>query len=109
MNDKFFNPNQPNGGGMPPGQDMLGIVLAALAAILGTPYLFGFIGEPIRDLVASAYESHAFATLMYYVSFALSGVAIYAICRMALFYALAAIVGFASMRWGGSALPALGL
>ena len=72
-----------NGG--PPGQDLLGIVLAALAAILGTPYLFEFVGPAIRDLVNSAYDSPGFAELMYYASFMLSGVAIFAVCRMALF------------------------
>lgn len=112
MNGQF---NLPPGGGHgggnggPPGQDMLGIVLASLAAILGTPYLFGFIGPAIRDLVASAYDSPGFAELMYYASFALSGVAIFAVCRMALWYAIAGTVGFVAVRWGGSALPALGL
>ena len=97
----------PNGG--PPGQELLGIVLSALAAVLGTPYLFDFVGPAISDLVATAYGSPSLGEVMYFVSFLLSGVAIYSICRMALFYAIAAIAGFASMRWGGSALPAFGL
>ena len=109
MNTDPFNTKPGNNNGQPPGQELLGIVLSALAAVLGTPYLFEFVGPAIRDLVASAYESEGFAELMYYVSFLLSGAAIFSICRMALFYAIAAIVGFASMRWGGDALPAFGL
>lgn len=46
-------PGGPNGG--PPGQDLLGIVLALLAAVLGTPYLFEFVGPAIRKLVMNAY------------------------------------------------------
>ena len=40
---------------------------------------------------------------MYFASFGLSGVVIYAVCRMALWYALAAVVAFGAMRAAGMA------
>lgn len=40
---------------------------------------------------------------MYFASFALSGIVIYAVCRMALWYAIAALVAFMTMRAVGIA------
>lgn len=99
-----YSPSPAASGG-PPGQNLLGIVLAALAAILGTPWLFEFIGPVVRDLVRSAYDSAGFAEMMYYASFVLSGAAIFSVCRMALWYAIGAIVAFVALRFGGG-LPA---
>ncbi len=110
MSQQFSMPSASGGNGGPPGQDLLGITLAALAAIVGTPWIFGYVGPWFEELVYRSYGSRELADVMYFASFALTGVVIYAICRMALFYAIAAIVAFASMRWGGGAmLPALGL
>jgi len=100
MND-FSNHKTSGDNGGPPGQDLLAISLALLAAVLGTPVLFEFIGPIVRKLVLSAYGSEGFAALMYYASFVLSGVVIFAICRMVLWYALAAIVAFGAMRFAG--------
>jgi hypothetical protein len=87
----------------PPGQNLLGVCLAMLAAVLGTPYVFHFIGPFIEKLVYEAYGSRDLADFMYIASFALSGVVIFAATRMTLFYALAGIVTFGSMRLAGVA------
>jgi len=89
------------GDNTPPGQNLLAICLALLAAVLGTPYLFHFVGPVVEKLVYQAYGSRDFADLMYAVSFALSGIVIFAVCRMVLWYALAAIVTFGAMRFAG--------
>lgn len=96
--------NRPPGDG-PPGQDLLGMALAAVASLIGTPYLFNFVGPFIEGIVGEAYGSEGFASLMYYASFALSGVVIYALSRMTLFYTIGAIVAYATLRFGG-VLPA---
>ncbi len=95
----------PGGGpeGGPPGQNLLGICLALLAAVLGTPYVFQFAGPFAEKLVYEAYGSRDLAEFMYAASFVLSGVVIFAATRMALFYALAAIVAFGGMRLAGVA------
>lgn len=90
------------GGGGPPGQGLLSICLALLAAVLGTPYLFELVGPFVQKLVYQAYDSQALADFMYLASFALSGIAIFAITRMALWYAIAAIVTFGAMRMSGA-------
>lgn len=97
-----FN-NQALGGGEngPPGQNLLAICMALLAAVLGTPYVFQLIGPMIENLVYEAYGSRDLASFMYAASFVLSGVVIFALCRMVLWYALAAIVGFGAMRFAG--------
>lgn len=100
MND-FGNLKTSGENNGPPGQNLLAISLALLAAVLGTPVLFEFIGPIVRKLVLSAYGSEEFAVLMYYASFVLSGIVIFAICRMVLWYALAAIVAFGAMRFAG--------
>ena len=87
----------------PPGQNLLGICLALLAAVLGTPYLFGYVGPWVERVVYNAYGSRELADVMYFASFGLSGVVIYAVCRMALWYALAAIVAFGAVRMAGMA------
>jgi|GEM_PF-5909975 len=97
MND--FSSGNDNG---PPGQNLLAICLAMLAAVLGTPYLFELVGPFIQKLVYQAYDSEALADLMYYASFALSGIAIFTVTRMALWYAIAAIVAFGAMRMSGA-------
>ena len=97
-------PGSGGGDGGPPGQNLLGITLAALAAIFGTPILFQWIGPVFERLVYEVYGSRDLAELMYYASFALSGIVIYAACRIALWYAIAAIVAFLSMRFSGFAL-----
>ena len=101
---KDYNLNN-NGGSEagPPGQDILAISLALLAAVLGTPYVFNLVGPLIEKLVFKAYGSEDLATFMYAASFVLSGVVIFAATRMALFYAIAAIVAFGSMRLAGMA------
>lgn len=102
-----FNQNmQPSygGGGQdngPPGQNLLGIALAAAAAMLGTPAIFHFIGPVAERLIYEAYGVREFASLMYYASFALCGLVIYAACRIALWYAISAIVAFMTMRATG--------
>ena len=88
--------NSPGSG--PPGQDLLGICLALLASVLGTPFLFELVGPIVERLIYQAYGWRDLSGLMYYASFALSGVVIYAVCRMALWYAIAAIVAFGAMR-----------
>ena len=97
------NDNQDMGGG-PPGQNLLGIALAGVAAFIGTPYLFNLVGPVIAEIISDAYDSDALASLMYYASFALSGVVIFAVCRMALWYAISAIVAFGALRFGGAAV-----
>lgn len=100
----YPNPATSGGGDSgPPGQNLLGICLALLAAVLGTPYLFGYAGPMVERLVYNAYGSRDLAQFMYVVSFGLSGLVIYAACRMALWYALAAIVAFGAMRMAGLA------
>eukprot|EP00752_Nemacystus_decipiens_P000232 g232.t1 len=98
-----YNTPHPSGGGNsgPPGQELLGIALAGVAAVIGTPYLFSLIGPAIADIVSDAYDSEGFASLMYFASYGLSGVVIFCVCRMALFYAIGAIVAFATLRFGG--------
>lgn len=92
-----------SGGGdnSPPGQNLLGFCLSLLAAVLGTPYLFGYVGPWIEGVVYNAYGSRELASFMYFSSFALSGAVIYAGCRMALWYALAAVVAFGAVRMAG--------
>ncbi|MEQ8602860.1 MAG: hypothetical protein RIB45_06045 [Marivibrio sp.] len=88
----------------PPGQNLLCITLALLAAILGTPALFQLIGPVIKQLVHEAYDSDGLASLMYFASFGLSGVVIFTVCRMALWYAIAGVVAFGAMRFAGFAV-----
>lgn len=38
-----YDPYGNNNGG-PPGQNLLGITLAALASVVGTPWVFGYVG-----------------------------------------------------------------
>ena len=94
-----------HGNGGPPGQDLLGICLAALASVLGTPFVFEFVGPFVEGLVHQAYGWKELAGFMYFASFALTGVVIYAVCRMALWYAIAAIVAFGAVRWSGTLAP----
>lgn len=95
----FNHGNGPGGG--PPGQELLSLSLSLLAAVLGTPYLFSLIGPVIERLVNDAYNSEGLASFMYFASYGLSGVIIYTLTRMALFYAIAAIVAFGAMRYAG--------
>ncbi len=101
-----YNNRAASGGpeGGPPGQDLLVVTLALLASVLGTPYLFHFAGPFVEKLVYGAYGSRDLASLMYFASFALSGVVIFAVCRMALWYAIAGVVAFGSMRMAGLAI-----
>lgn len=100
----YSSPTAPGGGDNgPPGQNLLSICLALLAAVLGTPYLFGYVGPWVERVVYSAYGSRDLASFMYFASFGLTGVVIYATCRMALWYALAAIVAFGAVRMAGVA------
>ena len=89
----------------PPGQNLLCICLAALAALLGTPYLFQLVGPFIEQLVYKTYGSEDLANVMYFASFGLSGVVIFAVARMALWYAIAAVITFGALRWGGALAP----
>ncbi len=95
-----FNGQGSSGGG-PPGKELLCLCLAMLASLLGTPYLFKLAGPIIRDLVYEAYGSNLIAQATYFASFALSGVVIFAISRMALWYAIAAVTAFGAMRLAG--------
>jgi hypothetical protein len=83
--------------------DLLSLCLALLAALLGTPYLFGFVGPHLQNFVYQAYGEPLLAQLTYLGSFVLSGIVIYAVARMALFYAISAIVTFGAMRLAGMA------
>jgi len=74
------------GEGGPPGQDVLAICLAALASVLGTPYLFELVGPFVEEPVYKTYDSRSLANIMYFVSFGLSGLVIFSITRMALWY-----------------------
>lgn len=86
----------------PPGRDLLAVTLAGLAAFLGTPFLFQFVGPAIEGLALRAYGVRELADLAYAASFVLTGVVIFAVTRMALWYAISAIVAFLAMR--GAAL-----
>ena len=104
MSNPYNNPMSPSGpGGGPPGQNLLGICLALLASVIGTPWVFDYVGPWVEKLVYSAYGSRELADVMYFASFALSGVVIFAVCRMVMWYALAAIVGFGALRFAGMA------
>ena len=87
----------------PPGQNLLAVCLALLAAVLGTPFVFHFVGPFVEKLVYQQYGSRDLADFMYFASFLLSGVVIFAVTRMALWYALAAIVTFGALRFAGMA------
>ncbi|MDF1722139.1 MAG: hypothetical protein P1U65_15815 [Minwuia sp.] len=106
MAQQFPNLNQQGGGAGgndgPPGQNMLGIALAAAAAMLGTPLLFHYIGPMSERLIYEAYGIREFASLMYYASFALCGLVIYAACRIALWYAISALIAFLTLRFGNT-------
>ncbi|MDF1722444.1 MAG: hypothetical protein P1U65_17355 [Minwuia sp.] len=104
MSNPYNMPAGAGGENGPPGQNMLAVTLALLAAILGTPYLFNYVGPFVENLVYKAYGSRDLADLMYFVSFALSGFVIFAVCRMALWYAIAGIVAFGSIRMAGLAI-----
>lgn len=100
-----FDPQKPSGPDTgPPGQNLLCICLALLAAVLGTPYVFHYVGPFVEKLVYQAYGWRDLAVLMYGLSFVLSGVVIFAVCRMALWYAISAIVAFGAMRFAGFAV-----
>ncbi len=107
MNNQYPHNNGGGGNGGPPGQDLLGICLTGVAAIIGTPYLFNLIGSLVAEIVSEAYDSDGLASLMYYASFALSGVVIFSVCRMALWYAIGAIVAFGALRFGGGGMAAV--
>lgn len=90
-----------NNNDQPPGKELLGICLAAFAALIGTPYLFHYIGPFVENLVYEAYGWRELADLMYAVTFAFCGVAIYAICRLTFWYALGMLLAFLTARFGG--------
>ena len=102
MNNQFPHNNASGGNGGPPGQELLSICLAGVAAIIGTPYLFNFVGPAVENIIVKAYGSEELAAVMYFASFVLSGVVIFALCRMALWYAIGAIVAFGALRFGGA-------
>ena len=104
MNMNDFGQGNTGGNGGPPGQDLLCTCLALLAAVLGTPYVFHYVGPIIERLVYEAYGWKDLAGFMYGLSFLLSGVVIFAVCRMALWYAISAIVAFGAMRFAGFAV-----
>ncbi|MBP5856255.1 hypothetical protein KAJ83_04485 [Marivibrio halodurans] len=105
MSNPYPQPGNPGGGhDGPPGQNLLCVCLALLAAVLGTPALFQLIGPVIKEMVYKAYDSRDLAMLMYFASFGLSGVVIFAICRMALWYAIAGVVAFGAVRFAGLAV-----
>lgn len=96
--------NNSAGGGdnnQPPGKDLLGIWLAAFAALIGTPYLFHYIGPFVENLIYEAYGWRDLAELMYAVSFAMCGIVIYSICRITLWYALGMLLAYLTARFGG--------
>tara|TARA_R110000787_G_scaffold16622_17_gene50535 strand:+ start:33974 stop:34294 length:321 start_codon:yes stop_codon:yes gene_type:complete len=103
-----FNPSpgrvggDPNGG--PPGQNLLCICLALLAAVLGTPYVFHYVGPFVERLVYEAYGWRELATFMYAASFLLTGIVIFAVSRMTLWYAITAIVTFGALRFASFAV-----
>jgi hypothetical protein len=99
------NPSHSGGGnGGPPGQDLLCICLALLAAVLGTPYVFHYVGPFIERLVYEAYGWRDFAAFMYAVTFVLTALGIFASSRMTLWYAITSVVGFAAIRFAGFAV-----
>lgn len=105
MNNSFPQASGPGGGqNGPPGQNMLCVCLALLAAVIGTPYVFHFVGPFVEKIVYEAYGWRELATMMYGASFFLTGVVIFAVCRMALWYAITAIVGFGALRFAGMAI-----
>ena len=97
-------PRSAGGDNGPPSLDLLCICLALLAAFLGTPYVFHFVGPFVERLVYEAYGWRELAIIMYGVSFFLTGVVIFAICRIALWYAISAIVAFGALRFAGYAI-----
>lgn len=98
------NPSRSGGNGGPQGQKLLSVSLALLAAILGTPVLFGLIGPIVERLVYEAYGSQDFADIMYGASFVLSGVAIYSIAEMTIYTAITAVIAFGALRFAGFAI-----
>ena len=103
MTSQYPNPSNAIGGGNggPPGQNLLCVCLALLAAVLGTPYVFHHVGPFIERLVYEAYGSEDLASFMYAASFVVSGVVIFAISRMALWYAITAVIAFGAIRFAG--------
>jgi len=105
MNKSFPQAPGPGGGeNGPPGQNMLCVCLALLAAVIGTPYVFHFVGPAVEKIVYEAYGWRELASFMYAASFVLSGIVIFAVSRMALWYAITAIVGFGALRFAGMAI-----
>jgi len=94
--------NAPRGAGGgdsgPPGQNTLGILLAACVAFFLTPYVFEWIGPFVERLVYNAYGSREFAGVMYYVGFVLCGGVLFAAARIFFWYVLAALVAFLAQR-----------
>jgi len=103
MSDFGTSGHRGGGNGGPPGQELLSVSLSLLAAVLGTPYVFSFAGPIIERLVYEAYGWREISDAMYFASYVLSAVILYTTARMALFYAIAAIVAFSAMRLGGVA------
>lgn len=107
MNNSFSQAPGPGGGDNgPPGQNMLGILLAATTSIFLTPYVFTLIGPFVERLTLDAYGSREFADIMYWASFILCGGVIYAASRLIYWYVLAALVAYLAMR-SMSGIPAI--
>ncbi|OSQ47042.1 hypothetical protein [Thalassospira alkalitolerans] len=107
MNSQYSNPSNAHSGsnnGGPPGQNLLCICLALLAAVLGTPYVFHYVGPFIERLVYEAYGWRELASFMYAASFLLTSLVIFAISRMTLWYAITAIVTFGALRFASLAV-----
>ncbi len=105
--NQSFNapPSQTN---VPPGQNLLGILLAATVSFFATPYLFEWIGPWVERIVYHAYGSRELAGLMYYVGYVLCGGVIYAAGRMFFWYILGALVAFLAQRAVvGGGLPSM--
>jgi len=104
MNNQFPN-NSGGGNDGPPGQNALGVLLAACVAFFVTPYVFELIGPYVQRLVYDAYGSREFADFMYYVGFALCGGVLYAAARMFFWYVLSALVAFLAQRAVSGGIP----
>lgn len=99
-----YNPSVgPGGENGPPGQNLLGILLAASTSAFATPYVFTLIGPFVERMTLDAYGSHELAQIMYWASFVLCGGVIYAASRMLYWYLLAALVAYLAMRSVGVA------
>lgn len=81
-----------------PGLDTLILCFAFLAALLGAPYVYDFLGPFIEPLLYQTYSRWGLGGAAQVTLFALFFLIIFFLCRIALWLAFSGTIAFGAMR-----------